>query len=656
MPYCALLVSAVIAPTPLLDLHCSLDPEHSKMSVSATVTMAPAQKTTSKSAFFLAEQMETPAVRILEPAGLAGKAEIKTAGTSNHTVTYEIALPKAIEAGQRLKLGFEYSSKAAKGFVYLLSPIECLAGGYNTCWFPSVGDSRRMLGTMEFRTPLSFIVKASGKETASTQEGTGKITRFEILQPTVPTFAAAPFKVTHIPGAMPMTLYLLEDRPNGRSYADGCSRILKVLTAEYGPYPFPDFAIIETPAPISSAELGFSGASFEGFMFADSTSVQAPFNMAYYGHEIGHQWWGNLVQMDGAKGAYMLSEAMAQYGSLQCVDQLEGPLMSARYRFTGYPGYSDRQCGYGALLYGPTDVDRPVSGMPSGYDIVYHQLANSKGFLIWDTIARQVGRDHFRKALHAVTSKYAWGSLTFDQFLDEVRAACGSKVDPILSQWLDRKGAPVVSVRWVQEGQSLHLTLTQTDPVYVLHIPVAIELGDGSRVVRPVYLSRAEERLDIRVAGPVVRVEIDPNFEVFHSTPELQAEAYDLRDYTAALFARMRGKTDEAEKLLKDGLNRIPSPDPHGAAFSLHAATGDVQMRAKNYAGARAQFEAALACPVRRARALPWAYYGLAQVERSLGNEQASLAAAKNAELADRALPYPTGIAFLLDQFRHAGG
>ncbi|HVT13134.1 MAG TPA: M1 family aminopeptidase [Fimbriimonadaceae bacterium] len=624
------------------------------MHVACTVAFVPGDKATDTTTFTLADEMEVPKVRILAPAEIAGEATATKKSSVAHDVTYEVRLPKPLKANQELKLGFDYSSKAPRGFVYLLGTKECLAGGYNTCWFPAVGDSRRMTGKIEFDTPAGFIVKASGKEISAREEGGRRKTNFELGQPIVPTFAAAPFKVIRLPGTVPMTLYLLKDRPVAQEYAEGCSNILGVLTREFGPYPFPDFSIIETPSPESSNELGFSGASFEGFMFADSDSVDDGFNLAYFGHEIGHQWWGNLVQMDGDKGAYMLGEAMAQYGSLQCVDQIGGSVLAARYRSFGYPAYNSMQCGWGALLYGPTDADRPLAHMPPAYDPIYHQLANSKGFLVWDTIARQIGRDRFRKALHAVTSKYAWRSLTFDQFLDEIRAAAGQDVNPILDQWLERKGAPVVSSTWQSRSGGIDLTLRQTAPAYRLRLPVRISFDDGSAIAKVLEFDGESKTFSIPASKRVAAVDVDPNWEVFHSTPERQAEATALKDYSEALFASMRLQED-AETLFKQGLSRVEIPDRFGEAFMLHMGLGNLYRRANRPAEAKEQFEQALRCPVRRPELVPWVLFRLAGTLRAQGDERAAMQAAEDTESALKALPYRLGFESNLANFLHSG-
>ncbi len=238
----------------------------------------------------------------------------------------------------------------------------------------------------------------------------------------------------------------------------------------------------------------------------------------------------------------MLDEAMAQYGSLQCVDQIAGPKMAAQYRATGYPGYGAMQCARGAIMFGPTGVDRPLSNLPSVYDQVYHLLADAKGFLVWDTIARYVGRDRFRQALHNVVSKYGGGTVTFDQFLDALRSAARKNIDAILSQWLARSGWPVLSSEWKQSGDTVQLTLHQSKPTYILRLPVVLEFKDGTQLKREFDLSTESKSFQVPVDGLVSAVKVDPDWEVFHSTPELEAEALNQKESTLGMFKQMRGK------------------------------------------------------------------------------------------------------------------
>ena len=85
-----------------------------------------------------------------------------------------------------------------------------------------------------------------------------------------------------------MRLYLLHPRSNAGEYLDGASKVLTMLTKEFGPYPYAEFAIAEVP-PEQAHKAGFSGAGMNGFMLAETASLDAPFNLGFYGHEIGHR-------------------------------------------------------------------------------------------------------------------------------------------------------------------------------------------------------------------------------------------------------------------------------------------------------------------------------------------------------------------------------
>jgi hypothetical protein len=418
-----------------------------------------------------------------------------------------------------------------------------------------------------------------------------------------------------------------------------CRRIIQILEKEFGPYPYGEFAVVETPSP-QSGKSGFGGAAFEGFMFSDSDYLQSGFNLAFFAHEIGHQWWGNMVKTKGDKGRGTMDEGLAQYGSLRCVEEMEGTRAAAQYRRVGYPGYADMQCGRGYLLYAAVGLDAALSELPGGH--LGHDLPDMKGFLVYDLLARTIGRDRLRDALKRVSHEHAFGFVTWEQFLAQIQSSSGSNLHWFYEQWLDRKGAPSLKMEWSKTDKFVAGILHQEAPLYRLAVPVVVTTVNGRRIERIIELTGERTPFTIAVERPV-KVELDPEFTVLHYDPALRADAEAHRYWTRATGLRHMDKAEEASKVVQEGLQKLPQPDPYGVEFRLRTLEAIILRRAGKLAEAQAAFERALSCPVRITTDLPAVYYRLAQIASTQGDTKRLEWAVHCAESTDAALDVRTG-------------
>jgi hypothetical protein len=418
-------------------------------------------------------------------------------------------------------------------------------------------------------------------------------------------------------------------------YLDGCAKILDVLVAEFGPYPHAEFALVEVPNE-QAEKAGFAGASVDGFIYANSFFLDQDFNLAYYGHEIGHQWWGNLIRVEGDSGRYLLSEAMSQYGSLRVVEEIDGAAAAARYRRTRYPGYAFNQGGAGYLQLAAAGLDSRLDELPR--QPLSHLLANSKGFIVLDMLSREVGRARFRRAVNGFVRRHAGQRVTWAQFRRAVEAEARRDLTWFFRQWIGGTGAPVWGLKWEQSGGRLRVRVTQTPAHFrATAVELRAEGAGGERLSRTVAIAGARTEFDWPVGFRARAVALDPLFEVLHYTPETFAEAVALAPYTRADRMIGDGKFYQARAGLKAALARAPQADPHGLRFMLEYGLGRVARARKEWRTARAHFEAALAAPVTRAEMLPILYLRLADVARSLRDKELMRRALEAAVAADAA-------------------
>ncbi len=621
---------------PHINLSCDLDPAKSSMHISCRIQVPDSFLKTQTLKFQLGDAMSMPKV-IACGKNIDNEVPVTKGTLDGHEQWYSVPTNGCKE------FKFEYSSEKPQGNVYMLDPRECFCGGYNTLWYPVFGDSRRMLGNLSFSGPMDFIVKATGADFGYTKQGQQKISAFTVQNPSVLTFAAAPFHVTRLPGKVPVTVFMLSDRKDNERFAKGCAENLAVLEKEFGPYPFPDFSIIETPSPDSS-QLGFTGASFEGFMFGDTNSIDAGFNRAYFGHEMSHQWWGNLVQSEGDKGDFALSEALAQYGSLQTVRELEGVELAKQYRINGYPGYSDWQCFSGVMAFGVTKRDHPLSAVGGEFANLHHLLANSKGFLAWETLAQTMGHDAFRRALKGVTKRYGWGAISWDRFWEDLQLNTKVDLKTFRQEWFERPGIPTVWTRFSQSNGKVTIDLHQKAPTFHMHLPLVVTTRDGNTKTQWVDFNQESQTIVIDESRPVLSAALDPDHETLHSTPEMDEYWQANRVYAEVdLFQAMLGKRATANGLLEDELKNLPSPDKAGTEFLLRfTLSGNLRVQGK-LKEAKEQLQMALACPVRKAEFVPLAFLRLAVIAQTEKDYPMAKLYVDSMVAAESQLKFPSG-------------
>ena len=560
-------------------------------------------------------------VEVLEPRASAGEARLEP-HANDEAITWTVFPMHPIPAGEAVRLRFVYQGGEQTRFVFYIGAEGSFAGGNNTAWYPQVERDARAVGVLRFSVPAGFSVFSQGEEISGDPAPTARAKfNFRITRPSYFSFAAARYTVERQRATgTPTSAYLLRPRPHASALLNNCARVFAALTQEFGQSPYGKFALVEVPTE-QAARARFDGASGEGFIFINSSFVDADFNVAYFGHELAHQWWGVAIGRkwwEGSRGRLMLDEAMAQYGSLRAVEMIEGARTAERYRRIGYPGYIDFHNAEGYFMVEAGGLDHKLSDLPDGE--VSRILADSKGFLVFDMLSRTVGREVYRRLLHDIVRRYAFSNLSWDQFLRLIENGAHTNLQWFYTQWFERTGTPEWELDWRQEANSLRGVITQSPPFYRVTVDLLIE-GDQRTLLRPIELRGARTEFVLPVDFRARAVNVDPQFLVLHRTPEYRALRSAMGAYLRSNLEREQGKFDVAEKLLLDALAQETGPDLYGARFTIELGLGQLLVAQNKFAAARKHLEAALATPTRRANVLPWAYYYLATAAKGLNDE-----------------------------------
>ncbi len=607
----------------------------------------------------LAESMDSLTVDMLTPAVSAGQARLRVvrrphARAGWGTNTWVVHFRRDVPAGCALRLRLAYVHRGdAAANVFHVGREVAFGSGINTAWYPEIerepvrsdGALRGLRGTgvLTFIVPSGARVHAQGRMSRRVTAAGRAIYRFDMSTPVFFAFGIGRYATSARPGAIPVTAFLLRRRPSVEQTLAGAQRILDVLSREFTPYPHREFALVEVPTDIAD-RAGFAGASMEGFILAASSFLDQPFNAAFYGHEIGHQWWPYLLGPSGREASFLLTDGMAQYASLRAVEALDGAGAAERYRRTGYPGYYPELSAAGYLRLMAAGLDVPLAQMDPNRQIT-RTLTNSKGMLVWDMLARTVGREPFRDALHRLFVTHPYERFTLQQFEDTLQRYTSTDLRWFFRQWLERGGAPDIDLAWTQRADTVRVAVRQVDSIpYRFMLDVRM-LGSGCPSVtqRIEVPAATETTFDLAAGCRLDSIEADPDYEVLRWTPEMRSDASALVPYTRARALADEGQVATAVVAYREALEDRGEADPYGLRFLLHFGYAQLLTDQGTYEQARSQIDSALSSRPRPLEVLPQAHYQRAIIASKIGDLSTLRRAVADAVASDAALAHPTG-------------
>jgi hypothetical protein len=541
---------------------------------------------------------------------------------------YRLRLDRPTRPHDSLQLQFSYGMTERRGDRFGLGDV-CFASSEAIAWYPRI-ESRRGTGTLIFDVPAGYEVVSTGVRSGVSEHGPDRARfTFEVSNPTGFSFATGKYLVHQRTGVIPVSLFALRSRPNVEEQLALLQRMLAVLVQEFGDYPHGQFELVEVP-DVQTAS-AFSPA---GFVIVNSSQLDA-LNPAMIAHELGHQWWPGSLSARGAEGRFLLTEAMAQYGALRVVERLYGPEAAERFRRSGYPGYELFQNGLGYLILAGAGDDAPL--LAAG-----HALANSKGFLVQDLLARTIGWNGFRAILRRFTSDFAFTDVTWDMYRHAVTAGAGKPMGWFFEQWYERVGVPEWRTMWSQQGQIVQGSVGQQPPFYRGSIELLLVGPEGS-LLRRLEVDGTRTTFAWRAPFRVTEILIDPSFLVPHRSPALRAEAEALAPLGRAFLLLQQGRAKDAQIELEGGLKGVGPEDQYSARFMfrlfLSLLAGDDLARAASH------LDAALASATRRQDLLPFAYYTRAKLSHRMNDEERLAQFVANARTSEAVLGVPTGYA-----------
>jgi len=213
---------------------------------------------------------------------------------------------------------------------------------------------------------------------------------------------------------------------------------------------------------------------------ANSSSSSKQWVALVVGHELAHQWFGNLVTMEWWTHLW-LNEGFASWIEYLCVDHC----FPEYDIWTQFASSDFTQALELDALNNSHPIEVPV-GHPCEIDEIFDAISYSKGASVIRMLHDYIGDIDFRKGMNAYLTKHKYSNTFTEDLWAALGEASGKPVQEIMSTWTKQMGFPVLKVSEKKEGSKRIIKLAQEK--FCASGPVQ---GDSPTWLVPVSVSTA---------------------------------------------------------------------------------------------------------------------------------------------------------------------
>ncbi|HYN44016.1 MAG TPA: M1 family aminopeptidase, partial [Thermoanaerobaculia bacterium] len=356
-----------------------------------------------------------------------------------------------------------------------------LAG--STFWLPSF-DEALVSFRMAVKAPAGWQLVSQGDGTARDESGTA---RWDSKGPVDEVYlVGGPLNVVRDRAGDVETLAFLREKDDALAakYLAATAQYLEMYRGLIGPYPYGKFALVE-----NFWETGYGMASFT---LLGPQVIRFPFILtSSYPHEILHNWWGNSVFVDYAKGNWC--EGLTAYLADHLIQEQRGK--GEEYRRGTLQKY---------LSYVRDGRDFPLTEFRGRESAATEAIGYGKALMGFHMVRRSLGDATFRKVLARFYADFRGRRATFDDFRTTAEAIAGKPLAGLFDPWVTRAGAAELALGPAaveRDGEKWKVTGTlrqiQKDAPFTLEVPLSV-VTEKDVVRQLVKLEGVEARFEVR--------------------------------------------------------------------------------------------------------------------------------------------------------------
>lgn len=372
-------------------------------------------------------------------------------------------------------------------------------------WYPDF-EEEMVTFTLSVTLPAGWDAVSQGSRALHEAGKSETIVQWESPEPQEGIFLTAARFTGYVRSSGNFTSMVFLRTPDNElanKYLEATGRYITMYDKLIGPYPYKKFALVE-----NFWETGFGMPSFT---LLGSKIIRFPFIItSSYPHEILHNWWGNSVFPDLARGNW--SEGLTAYLADYLLKEQQGD--GAEYRLETLQKYADYVLG---------NRDFPIVEFHERHSPSSEAIGYGKSLMFFHMLRLELGDNVFIAGLRDFYRAYKFRLASFDDIRKTFERVSGKDLRDMFDEWLLRTGAPKLKLRDVsaeqdKDGYLLTGLIEQVQPgkTYNLTIPVAVTMA-GEREAFQTSLAMDKRILEFSLHVPAqpLRLDVDPAYDLF---------------------------------------------------------------------------------------------------------------------------------------------
>jgi aminopeptidase N len=489
-----------------------------------------------------------------------------------------------VRPGQKWRLEIPYSVREPRSGLYFFGPTDKAPDTpwmvwsqgeptANRYWFPCVDNpNERQTTSLIARVDPKFEALSNGR--LVTRRKIGDHVMFHWAQEKshvsyLVTLVVGEFEVTREEWrGKPVTYYVPKNRAADTQRTFGrTTRMLDFFSERFGiEYPWEKYAQVVVHQFVFGGMENTSATTLYGRAMHDERAILDSTPDWLIAHELGHQWWGDLVTCKDWSHLW-LNEGFATYSEILWDEYAHG-----RDERDWHLLQDLRAARSGTTLSRPV-LDRRYRHPGSMFD----NRVYPKGAWVLHMLRSRLGDEDFFRGLQRYGTVYAYQSAETSDLRQVFERLYGVSLERFFHDWTERPGHPelLVESEYLPAEQKMKIHVKQTQKGDLFHIPVRIAFSAGATADGAVVDRLMTEREFIEYVPMTEKpslVRVDPDFTLLAKIREKKnpglwesqllvtdtnpAPSVPERVRAVEHFAEVR--TDKSRELLQKSLNTDP--------------------------------------------------------------------------------------------------